>query len=76
MSKKGNNKSLTPIGRNQNRQAVRGFGANKDRIIWDSGNVIQWLAAKEILMTKFMSEGVWYRLEGDEDDEEVGEIIG
>ena len=46
-------------------KAVRGFGANKNSIIWDSGNVIKWIAAKEILMNKFMSEGVWYRFEGD-----------
>ena len=57
-------------------KAVKGFGANKNSIIWDSGNVIQWFAAKDILMSKFMSEGVWYRFEGGVDQvAEAGGVI-
>ena len=64
-----NRNKFTKIQNQFHLKAVRGFGANKDKIIWDSGNVIQWMAAKEILMNKFMSEGVWYRFEGDVDQD-------
>jgi len=71
-----NRNKFTKIQNQFHLKAVRGFGANKDKIIWDSGNVIQWMAAKEILMNKFMSEGVWYRFEGDVDqDAEAGGVI-
>ena len=42
--------------------AVRGFGVNKDKIIWDSGNAVQWIAAKDILVNKFKSEGIYERI--------------
>jgi len=61
----GNSK---PISYNQ----IRGFGTNKDKIIWDSGNSIQWIAAKDILINKFKSKNVYDRIEivvDDEDDD-------
>ena len=65
MSTGGNGK---PISYNQ----IRGFGTNKDKIIWDSGNSIQWIAAKDILINKFKSKNVYDRIEiivDDEDDD-------
>ena len=48
----------------------RGFGTNKDKIIWDSGNSIQWIAAKDILINKFKSKNVYDRIEILVEDEE------
>jgi hypothetical protein len=42
--------------------SVRGFGTKRDNVIWDHGNAIQWIAAKEILVNKFRSEGVYNRV--------------
>ena len=60
--------NIKPISYNQ----LRGFGTNKDKIIWDSGNSIQWIAAKDILINKFKSKNVYDRIEivvDDEDDD-------
>jgi len=69
----GNSK---PISYNQ----IRGFGTNKDKIIWDSGNSIQWIAAKDILINKFKSKNVYDRIEivvedEDNDVEAADEIV-
>ena len=43
--------------------SVRGFGTKRDNVIWDQhGNAIQWIAAKEIFVNKFRSEGVYNRV--------------
>ena len=42
--------------------AVRGFGVNKDKIIWDSGNAVQCIAAKDLLVNKFKSEGIYEKI--------------
>jgi len=64
-----------PVSYNQ----LRGFGTNKDKIIWDSGNSIQWIAAKDILINKFKSKNIYDRIEilveDDEDDVQAAEEV-
>jgi hypothetical protein len=48
---------------------AKGFGQNRNKVIWDSGNAIQWIAAKDLLKSKFESEGVFERLTSPGDDE-------
>jgi hypothetical protein len=40
-------------GKSFNTTSVRGFGVNKDKIICDFGDVIQWLIVKSVLINKF-----------------------
>jgi hypothetical protein len=43
--------------------SVRGFDAKRDSIIWDhGGNSVQWVGAKDILLNKFKSEGIYKRI--------------
>jgi hypothetical protein len=56
--------------------STRGFGTRKDTVIWDTGNVIQWIDARDIMIHKFKSENVFNRIVIDPeiDDEEEGII--
>jgi hypothetical protein len=60
-----NFKKNTSQVKSYNSNSVRGFGVNKDKIIWDSGDVIQWLISKSVLIDKFKSEGIYNRISGD-----------
>jgi hypothetical protein len=35
---------------------------NKNNIIWDSGDVIRWIEAKDLLINKFKSVNVYNRI--------------
>ena len=41
---------------------ARGFGNNKDNVIWDSGDVIKWIEAKDTFINKFKSKNVYHRI--------------
>jgi hypothetical protein len=45
-----------------NTSSARGFGNNKNNIIWDSGDVIRWIEAKDLLINKFKSVNVYNRI--------------
>jgi hypothetical protein len=64
---RGNNRYST--------SSARGFGANKDSVIWDSGDVIKWMEAKDLLINKFKSENVYERIFYDGAIDPIPEIL-